>query len=716
MPRTSPRPGRVARLRFPLGIVLLLAYVLPVFAPPPTRPLAPPTHESSLLSWMYPDLPAWWVVGRLLALFAGAALFAALNDRPLVRAPWAERPAASPPGEPPARAWTVAALLAAALHAACLPWVSALSPAGQALYMLWLLVPGLLLIGGSRLGGRRRGPGPARPRSAPIWTVAGLIAFWLVCRTLVSYHAPRAGDAIDMWRTFGHLTTMWREGGNFLVEAPGKQLPGVNSISLFLQGSSLLRLLPDPPTLLWVQTAHALWLAVCAGVLALLTGHAVGRAAAPVAVAAFLFSPYLLVAQLTPTPYALASAFMAFLLLTATTFVRTGSLPALAFLGSAAGIAVANPATAPATALVVLMVAWRWRHGRHLPPAVTLTAGLTLVAILATSVPGPATIQALAAQYSAPRVPWASAELVLAGQVAPVIPDTFVGLEGPAVATVAGALLAPFVARRTMLRQWGDTVLEPIAAALVAVGLAVCLRHARASPASLGLLLLFGATIAPAFISSYDRPSLLRAHGAPLPLALLAAVGFAAVRTAGPWRGARRRAGLATAVAIGASGLLLFDVVTPRLLRASSVGLVARAIAHGEPGTIAMLTAYRFREGVSVEKHLSVDWLLNSHDYLPQILRAGPRRPVSTVFVEALERGDADAARDTLFWTPALEYTAGLADRLCALWPAAAVYTIEDGAGLSRVHALRPRGDDWQPAVRPDRWRMTPCAAREDLA
>jgi hypothetical protein len=398
MPRTSPRPGRVARLRFPLGIVLLLAYVLPVFAPPPTRPLAPPTHESSLLSWMYPDLPAWWVVGRLLALFAGAALFATLNDRPLVRAPWAERPAAAPPGEPPARAWTVAALLAAALHAACLPWVSALSPAGQALYMLWLLVPGLLLIGGSRLGGRRRGPGPARPRSAPIWTVAGLIAFWLVCRTLVSYHAPRAGDAIDMWRTFGHLTTMWREGGNFLVEAPGKQLPGVNSISLFLQGSSLLRLLPDPPTLLWVQTAHALWLAVCAGVLALLTGHAVGRAAAPVAVAAFLFSPYLLVAQLTPTPYALASAFMAFLLLTATTFVRTGSLPALAFLGSAAGIAVANPATAPATALVVLMVAWRWRHGRRLPPAVTLTAGLSLVAILATSVPGPPTIQAMAAQ------------------------------------------------------------------------------------------------------------------------------------------------------------------------------------------------------------------------------------------------------------------------------------------------------------------------------
>jgi hypothetical protein len=119
---------------------------------------------------------------------------------------------------------------------------------------------------------------------------------------------------------------------------------------------------------------------------------------------------------------------------------------------------------------------------------------------------------------------------------------------------------------------------------------------------------------------------------------------------------------------------------------------------------------------VPVPRHLSVDWLLNSHDYLPQIMRAAPRRPVTTVFVEALERGDAEAARDTFFWTPALEYTAGVGARLCALWPDAAVYTIEDGAGLSRVHALRPSGDDWQPAVAAGRWRVAPCAARPDHA
>jgi hypothetical protein len=199
-------------------------------------------------------------------------------------------------------------------------------------------------------------------------------------------------------------------------------------------------------------------------------------------------------------------------------------------------------------------------------------------------------------------------------------------------------------------------------------------------------------------------------------LALLAAVGFAALCGAVPWHFARRRAGLMTAVAIGASGLLFFDVVTPRLLRASSVGLLARAVAHGEPGSVAMLTAYRFRDGVAVDKHLSVDWLLNSHDYLPQILRAVPRQPVSTVFVEALERGDPDAARDTFFWTPALEYTAGIGERLCALWPGAALHTIEDEPGLSRVHALRPSGDDWKPAVPSDRWQVTPCAARRGLA
>jgi hypothetical protein len=267
-----------------------------------------------------------------------------------------------------------------------------------------------------------------------------------------------------------------------------------------------------------------------------------------------------------------------------------------------------------------------------------------------------------------------------------------------------------------MLRQWGDSILEPIAAALVAVGLAVCLRHALASPASLGLLALFGVTIAPAFISSYDRPSLLRAHGAPLPLALLAAVGFAALCATVPWRVTRRRAGLMTAGTIVVSGLLFFDVITPRLLRASSVGLLARAVEHGEPGSVAMLTAYQFRDGVAVDTHLSVDWLLNSHDYVRQIMRAVPRRPVSTVFVEALERGDPDAAHDTFFWTPALEYTAGIGDRLCALWPEATLHTIEDGPHLSRLHALRPSGDDWKPAVPGTQWQATRCAARADLA
>ena len=710
MPPTMPGPSRAGRLRFPLGILLLLLYVVPLFAPPAPRPIVPPTPESGLLYWMYPDLPGWWVAGRLLALLAGAVLLASLTPRPLVRAPWAGRRAGSSPYESPSHPRLVAALVAAGLHAACLPWVSALPPAGQALYMAWLLVPGLLLV---RRGG---GEAPARPaRRAwplPVTAVAVLIVCWFVARTLLSHHSPRAGDAVDMWRTFGHLTMMWREGGNFLVEAPGKQLPGVNSISLFLQGSSLLRLLPEPPTLRWVQAAHALWLSASAIVLALLAGRLVGRPAAPVAVAAFLFSPYLLVAQLVPTPYALPSAFMAFLLLAATVHVRTGSPAALAFLGSAAGVAVANPATAPATVLVLLMVAWRWWTAQRPAPAIALAATLSLVAILGTSVPGPATIRAMAAQYSDPQVPWASAELVLAGQLAPVIPDTFVGPQQPALATPAGALLSPFIARRTMLRQWGDAAYEPTAAALIAVGVAVCLRHLFTSAASFGLLALCGATILPAFISSYDRPSLLRAHGAPLPLALLAGVGFAAVLAGCPWRAAPRRVGVAIAVIIAAGGLLFFDVVTPKLLPASAFGLVARATAAGDPGRVAMLTAFQFREGVSVERHLSVDWLLNSHDYVPDILRAVPRRPVDIVFVEALERGDADAARDTFFWTPALEYTAGIGGRLCALWPEAALHTFTDEPGLSRLHGFRPRADDWTPAMDPRQWSVTSCASR----
>ena len=89
------------------------------------------------------------------------------------------------------------------------------------------------------------------------------------------------------------------------------------------------------------------------------------------------------------------------------------------------------------------------------------------------------------------------------------------------------SLLSPFASSRTALRLWGDVVYEPVGAALAAIGVAICLRHAwRQRVAALPLALLL-ATLTPGFISSTDQPSLLRIMGAPVAVALLAAVGSA---------------------------------------------------------------------------------------------------------------------------------------------------------------------------------------------
>ena len=78
------------------------------------------------------------------------------------------------------------------------------------------------------------------------------------------------------------------------------------------------------------------------------------------------------------------------------------------------------------------------------------------------------------------------------------------------------------------------------------------------------LLLAFTvAALVPGFISSTDTPSLLRVFGAPVPLAVLAAIGFIAVSDQ---IASRRYSGgplLAAVGAICAGGMLIFDVVNP---------------------------------------------------------------------------------------------------------------------------------------------------------
>ena len=183
----------------------------------------------------------------------------------------------------------------------------------------------------------------------------------------------------------------------------------------------------------------------------------------------------------------------------------------------------------------------------------------------------------------------------------------------------AGAVLSPFAIARSPLRLWGDVLFEPWSAGLSAVGLAICARHAVRNRVALALLAFVTAALLPGFVSSYDRPSLLRILGAPTALALMSAVGFVGALTTLHPVAVRRWAMMITTLAIAVSGTVLFDVVNPRILAASSIGLLVRAVDASELDGVALLTAggRAFEPDVDVRRrHWELDWLRAHHPYL----------------------------------------------------------------------------------------------------
>lgn len=89
------------------------------------------------------------------------------------------------------------------------------------------------------------------------------------------------------------------------------------------------------------------------------------------------------------------------------------------------------------------------------------------------------------------------------------------------------ALLEPFANPRIHIRLWGDAIFDPPGSTLLAVGLATCLRCAAlwADARLLLSFLLFALSLA--FVSPVDRVDIVHAVAMPVPVALLAAAGFA---------------------------------------------------------------------------------------------------------------------------------------------------------------------------------------------
>jgi hypothetical protein len=669
-------------------------------------------------------------------LLAAAAAVATATRRPVVHLPARH---ASPAGWRH-RAIPWLALAAAVVHAAALPWRSALSPLGQSVFMLWFAVPALVLAWGRGAASQRprcrvferlrrlAHAVTARPHPGRLLPLAVVIGAWACWRLVTAWHSPRAADIVDMWRVFGRLAQLSANGGNFLTEAVDPEVPGLTAIIFFFQGLPLLQIAAWPPGLSWVQVLNTGWLALSAVLVAVLAAAVVGRSVAVIAAAAFLFSPFVLLFQLNPMPAIPLPIPAAVGILLIARF-SGGSPAALVLMAAITGLAAGIPPMVPTTGLALLLAIWRSRSSPRAAPLVKVIAALSLVTGLAVSLPSPQTIAQMFGRYAATEIPLAVAEPAVYGQFSPTI-DDWLGAPLPAdiplqelahysmpvtrgwLLVPISAVLAPFAISRWPLRLWGDALFEPFSAALAAFGLAVCLRHVR-DRASLILMLFFAAALVPAFTSSYDRASILRLFAAPVPVAILAAAGSRALLRAIPRRTVRGAAIIGTVITIGISGTVLFDVVNVGILPASSLGLLARALFGPDLDNAGLLTSSGrdSRPGVPPgRRYWELDWLRHNHPYIDEIARCVPKRPIPLFDLDLLEQWNpAGPEKRLVFWSPALQQTTAVSQRLCRRWPEATLYTVRDSTGLSRLYGARLVGDEWMPGVPREQWTTTRC-------
>jgi hypothetical protein len=269
---------------------------------------------------------------------------------------------------------------------------------------------------------------------------------------------------------------------------------------------------------------------------------------------------------------------------------------------------------------------------------------------------------------------------------------------------VGAALIEPFANPRTPIRLWGDAIFEPVGAVLLAVGLVSALRMARRSRGARLLVLLYVVALAPAFVSPVDRVDIVHAVALPVPAALLAALGFMVLRER--WTASRAgRTALVTAAAAGmaAGGLLLFEVVNPRLLSASSTGILFRVLRAEDAPRVVVLD---YPPGYAIDVRWLFTGVMTAYGgaapvgYLPY--RGGP-----------LPAAELAAERKTiLFWSPGVEADLRVAEAVCSAWPDATLYDLTDEAALGRTHAAVVAGTRWTPSAPPSRWRRRTCDAR----
>lgn len=692
----APGPGtRAAHTRVWLALVAFaIAAALPFF-PPPATALLPPEPGASLLARLFPGVDAAWVLTRLGAILTATLLAASALPRQLplgVSVHRSDETVASTPG-----IWL--ALVLALAHLASAWLVPHLGRTGQGVYVLAGFVPGGVLWATSR----RHASGRTLPAEArvPFAAIATLVAAWLLLCVPRAWHAPGVADSIDTWLNFGWISATLTDQSNLLTTGPQ---PGLTNLHLVFLGVPLLGPGRLPFSLGWIQGVQAAGVATCGLLIASILTRLVGRGAAVVATAAFLFSPFTLALPYVPTAFAMPCCLILWALWLALRLRTHTSGAALALLGALGGIATTIPQMVPFALVAGVMTVVFWFRGPKLPLAAWGVATASFLALALPGLPTPATFQAMREAYLAMCAQWAGLEGVLLGQRSPYdVPSVwdlwYAGRPGR-FDIALGTLLAPFATPRTALRLWADVYLEPLTGCLFAVGVAQCLRAIGRDRRAAMLLAVLVVAILPGFTSAYDRASLTRPIGLPLVATLFVGIGFEAVRRMLLPQARVRLVSAATALAIALSGLVLFQVVNPRLLARSSMGIVLRVLEAGPPAN-ALVFGYGERD--------DFDWL-----HVERIARYAPREPLPSRRYEGPESllsptGLDRPVADVLFYSPALDQDRSITREVCSRWPGSALFTFLDEAGLSRALAARPAGSGWTPNLPHERWKSKRC-------
>lgn len=694
------RSSRGAAVRRGAALALAAVYALPLFFPPSTAALGVPTPSDAwLLTRIFPGVPAWWVGARLAALAAAALLWVGGERRArLVAAlPTGEGAMHAPAGATSARAGAPRGALAwaavglAALHCALVPFAGGLGPAGQLAYLAGLAAPAAVLAWSERLVAW---PSAAAWRAA--LPTAIVIALWIAARLATDLASPRAADVVDGWRGFLDTARAAQDHKNVLTDLYDPKLPGVSGVLFVLQGVPFFQAELAAFSLRAVQAFQIVSVAATAALVALLARVLVGRGVAALAAAVFLFAPFTRFVTFFPGPFVAGPLYAVAVALAALLAVRRRSAAGCAALGAAAGVALGYPGVVPLAGIVVAWALWSLRAdlGRLVPGIV---AGLlSFAAIVLPAVPKVFTPSRMGMHFR-----WDGLITVidagLLGQI-PVAatPAAYEGVAQRPLDVVVSALLAPFANPRVAIRLWGDALVDPIGAVLIAIGLAACVWSLRRAWIARVLCVVSVVVIAPAFVSPVDVANVAYAVVLPVVAALVAAAGARVVVGGAPVRAVA--AALVAAVAIG--GSLLFDVVNPRVLPASSFGVMFEVT---DPAALDRVVVLGYGPGfVRPTKTL----------YTGPITAFAGLKPVGYFEYDAGPLPAVDFAaeqKDLLFWSHGYDRDVPIAAAICTAWPDATFYEITDRAGLGRVHAARLGAVPWEPRAAADRWRTRTC-------